>query len=484
MKKNRNSSPRAFALRATASIALMSVATVLFASALNGMFNSSPARTSALASQAIPHPVYPANQRSVDVTSAIWVLGDLFAGVAGGNYQVYDNAGTFKETINNAIGGFTTGCQFNPTLTQLYTTAFGSGQLVKFADADPHPTSNVATPGLGSPESVAFKRNGGYFVGGPSTPVILEFDASDNLIATHAVAGADGTGGTDWVDVAANQTTLFYDAEGRLIKRFDTVAGQLADFAILPGSGSAYGLRLLPPFDGTNGLLVADGAEIKRLDASGNVVQTYTVTGVTGFFALNLDPDGTTFWSGSFGNGILYRFNIAAGGAPIQMIDTMTGSGALFGVCLKGEVTSAASPTPTPSPSPSPSPTPTPTPTPTATATPTGTPVAQEAYVTASKSSVKKGQQAAFIVHLDPGPAVQPVTVFYSMSGSAALGSDYTLSGTPGQVTIPAGRSSAKVFLQARKSVKKTATMTLRPGSGYFLSGFADDVATIKIQKK
>jgi len=26
--------------------------------------------------------------------------------------------------------------------------------------------------------------------------------------------------------------------------------------------------------------------------------------------------------------------------------------------------------------------------------------------------------------------------------------------------------------------------MTLRPGSGYFLSGFADDVATIKIQKK
>ena len=146
MKKNRNSSPRAFALRATASIALISVATVLFASGFNGMFNSSPATTNPLASQAIPHPVYPANQRSVDATSAIWVLGDVFAGVAGGNYQVYDNAGTFKETINNAINGFTTGCQFNPPLTQLYTTAFGSGQLVKFADADPHPTSNVATP--------------------------------------------------------------------------------------------------------------------------------------------------------------------------------------------------------------------------------------------------------------------------------------------------------------------------------------------------
>ena len=142
---------------------------------------------------------------------------------------------------------------------------------------------------------------------------------------------------------------------------------------------------------------------------------------------------------------------------------------------LEDKLVGSSFTTPTPIPA---SPTPTPTPTPTATVAP------QEAYVTASKSSVKKGQQAAFIVHLDPGPAVQPVTVFYSMSGSAALGSDYTLSGTPGQVTIPAGRSSAKVFLQARKSVKKTATMTLRPGSGYFLSGFADDVATIKIQKK
>jgi hypothetical protein len=96
---------------------------------------------------------------------------------------------------------------------------------------------------------------------------------------------------------------------------------------------------------------------------------------------------------------------------------------------------------------------------------------------------VKKGQNAAFIVHLDPGPAVQPVTVNYSMSGSAVLGTDYTLSGTPGQVTIPAGQSSAKVILHARRSVKKAATMTLTPGPGYFLSGLADDVATVRIKK-
>ncbi len=97
---------------------------------------------------------------------------------------------------------------------------------------------------------------------------------------------------------------------------------------------------------------------------------------------------------------------------------------------------------------------------------------------------MKKGQNAAFIVALDPGPAEQPVTVNYSMSGSAALGTDYTLSGTPGQVTIPAGQTSANVILHALRNANKNATMTLTPGVGYFLSGLADDVATIRIKKK
>ena len=101
-----------------------------------------------------------------------------------------------------------------------------------------------------------------------------------------------------------------------------------------------------------------------------------------------------------------------------------------------------------------------------------------------SKSSVRKGQNAAFIVALDPGPAAQDITVFYSMSGNARLGIDYTLSGTPGEVTIPAGQFSARVILHALTNVNRNATMILLPGPGYFLSGFNDDVATIRIRKK
>jgi hypothetical protein len=61
------------------------------------------------------------------------------------------------------------------------------------------------------------------------------------------------------------------------------------------------------------------------------------------------------------------------------------------------------------------------------------------------------------------------------MSGQAILGTDYTLSGTPGKVTIPAGQSSATVTMHSiedsdeRVDRNEAATMTLSKGSGYKL---------------
>jgi hypothetical protein len=42
-------------------------------------------------------------------------------------------------------------------------------------------------------------------------------------------------------------------------------------------------------------------------------------------------------------------------------------------------------------------------------------------------------------------PQPTPTVVHYSIGGSAALGQDYTLTDTPGQVVIPAGELSARV---------------------------------------
>ena len=65
----------------------------------------------------------------------------------------------------------------------------------------------------------------------------------------------------------------------------------------------------------------------------------------------------------------------------------------------------------------------------------------------------------------------QDTTVSYAMSGKAAQGSDYTMSGPLGEVIIPAGQSSGSATLTAlidnKKEKKEKAVMTLQPGSGY-----------------
>ena len=69
------------------------------------------------------------------------------------------------------------------------------------------------------------------------------------------------------------------------------------------------------------------------------------------------------------------------------------------------------------------------------------------------------------------------------MRGTAQLGNDYTLSGLPGQVVIPAGQASATVILQAladrANERKETAVMTLAAGPGYDLPKRPKATATI-----
>jgi uncharacterized repeat protein (TIGR01451 family) len=93
-----------------------------------------------------------------------------------------------------------------------------------------------------------------------------------------------------------------------------------------------------------------------------------------------------------------------------------------------------------------------------------------EVYLAVSPNSISQGQNAVFTISTTHGATACPKTVYYSMSGTAHVGSDYTLSGTFGQVTIPAGQSSATVTLHALQNGNKTATMTLNNGSGYTVS--------------
>jgi hypothetical protein len=272
--------------------------------------------------------------------STVWNQGDVFAGVGGGKYNVYDNTGTFKETIDQGIGsGETTGCAFNPARTKLYTTNFQNDMVAVFDDADPHAVLHTFSTGPTSNESVVFDAAGNYYVGHADGDRDIEkYDSSDNLLATYDVL--TGPRGTDWVELSADQSTIFYTSEGSTIGRFDTATStQLPDFST--ALNESFALRLLPPGDGSGGLLVANFADVKRLDASGAVVQSYDAPGEDSWFALNLDPNGTSFWSAGIFSGNVYRFNIASGAIEVGPIST---GSSVAGLCLKGEPTAGTPP--------------------------------------------------------------------------------------------------------------------------------------------
>jgi streptogramin lyase len=278
----------------------------------------------------------------IPLAASDWNVGYVFVGVASGQYQVYDNNGVFKETISDPTGGFTTGCSFTPALDKLYTTFFSASTVIVFDNAHPHgvlANINTGLQGGGSAESIVFDAAADYYVGhAGGNADIQKYNATDVFQQAYNV-GTQARG-SDWIELAADQTTVFYTSEGSRVLRYDVGADvQLADFS---AAGTvAYALRLLPPGDGSGGLLVADTGTIKRLDGAGAVAQTYDVAGEDCWFSLNLDPNGTSFWSGDFCSSNFYRFNIATGAVEVGPINTGTASFTVFGICLKGEPTAA-----------------------------------------------------------------------------------------------------------------------------------------------
>jgi hypothetical protein len=255
-------------------------------------------------------------------------VGDIFASTGGGNIQHRNSAGVLLETLNGGASGFTTGSAFD-SAGNLYLTNFSGNSVTRFAGpGDPHTASSFGG-GYSTPESVVIAADGHVLVGSLGNG-IREFDAAGNFVKSIAL----GTR-VDWFDLAADQDTILFTQEGSAVLTASRSTGLVGANFSNAGTGNLFALRILPG----GGILVADNGEVKRLDGVGNVIQSYDVTNVNGFFALNLDPDGTTFLTGSFNDGTLYRFNIEGGGLPSQIIDTGCGNQCLFGVSIFGEIT-------------------------------------------------------------------------------------------------------------------------------------------------
>ena len=284
--------------------------------------------------------------RPAHASGVPYAVGDVFAAVGQGQIQHFSSSGILLDTLSGPnLGQETTGMTFD-LAGNLYDTQFGAQVVYKFDNVG----SFVGNFGSGyntDPESIVRDFFGNFYVGhADGSHEIRKFDSSGTFLTSFSPAV--GPRGTDWIDLAADQCTVLYTSEGKLIRSFNVCTNtQNPDFATLPinginpgidPSGSvAYALRIRPNGD----VMVAASHQVFRLDHLGNVIQTYS--GFPGspnnLFALNLDSDLTSFWTGDLPTGRIYRVDIASGAFLTQF--TSAHSPSLAGLAVFGEITAA-----------------------------------------------------------------------------------------------------------------------------------------------
>lgn len=268
---------------------------------------------------------------SVSGMAASYQTGDIFAAVSNGDVQWYRADGTFVQTLDTGSAGYTTGMAFDGS-GNLYVTAFSASKLAKFDNTGSLLNSDYAA-GLSIPESIVFDQSGNFYVGNLGNG-IRKYNAAGVFQGT--VIGDR----VDWFDLSADQSKFIYGQEGSEVKTVSNALPGVAGAVFASGLENVFAMRYLA--DG--GVLVADKSNVKRYNAAGILTATYDVAGEDTWFSLNLNPDGNSFWSGNFGSGKAYEFNLD--GTLTQTLDTGVGSTRLYGLVIYGEKTEGGPPPP------------------------------------------------------------------------------------------------------------------------------------------
>jgi hypothetical protein len=314
------------AILAIATLALVSVAGCGPATPVPQPTASNPASTT----------VAPATASTASSTAsgrARFSVGDLFAGIGDGKFNRFDSTGTLIETLDDGqtVPGenATSGMCFDPA-GNMYATNVRANSMSKFSIDGTLLAATIGTFNA-QPESCLITDGNTMFTGEVAgTGDILKLDLSGARLASYDVPRSD------WIDLTADGCTMFYTDEGRTIHRFDVCTNApLKDF--VTGGLGFYALRILP--DGS--VLAAGTSAIKRFSPSGTEIASYTAAGENWFFALNLDPDGTHFWSGGFRTGVIYKFDLTPVGPPVLRFSAQvakSGGTELAGLAVFGEL--------------------------------------------------------------------------------------------------------------------------------------------------
>jgi hypothetical protein len=272
----------------------------------------------------------------------VFQSGQVFASTGFSTVGVYDAAsGNQITSLTDDTGEpFTTGSVFDSS-GNFYVADDTQGDISEFSPTG-EALGQFAT-GLTNPESLVFDNQGNLYVGQQSTPYIAEFSPSGQRLPDIGPLATE-LYGDDWIDLSSDQCTFYYTSESTDIMRYNKCTNtQESNFNQVPFTGlAAFEVRILA--DGN--VLVADSNSVMLLDPNGNVIQTYSCASLPGcgglLFAVSVDPDGTSFWTGDSASGDVWQVDMATG-AVLQTFQTNPGY--LYGLSVDGQLMAATSPT-------------------------------------------------------------------------------------------------------------------------------------------
>jgi hypothetical protein len=268
--------------------------------------------------------------------------GNVLLSIGGGKVDEYTPTGTLVKTLDSTTGTTENdGMCFDSSGNLYSTNGFTYGSVAKFDDTGTLVNKDFIPPAStqnGHPESCVVNSAGNIFVGLPdhSPTVVQEYSSSGALINTFPVTAENR--GSDWLDLAKDQCTLYYTSEGDSLFRYNVCTKtQLTPLTTtLPGDCFAH--RLLA--DGT--ILVACEANVVHLSSTGAVLKTFTAASLGdsgGFlFAMNIDPDGKTFWTADYDTGLVIHANISDG-TVVNHFTHSGDDGPYGGLAVVGELT-------------------------------------------------------------------------------------------------------------------------------------------------
>ncbi len=260
-------------------------------------------------------------------------------------------------------------------------------------------------------------------------------------------------GGTDGnfnysVDYTNGGVYKFSSSWGNPVLLFNTAAHYLGITVAFEDGGGDSPTGSLPTF----WISKWDTGVVEHRGLNGSLISSFTVP-FNRISCLAWDSADGTLWMGSQSTlGTFYQYATDGTLIRTRFYSALTSQNTLGGEFRSPFAGAPASPPP-------------PT-----TAKPNVTVTASPA---STQSAIQEGDDGIFVITRS-NVSSQPLTVSYTMSGTARLGTDYTLSNTTGNVTIPAGATSANVVVHsledsARES-NETVIMTLRTSAAYRLT--------------